>query len=708
MSQVIEDEMIESPGQLTPTSMNSPNGGPLPFEQPPKLKGRRRLLQSLQRMSSSPSLVKTVRAPSSNGYTGSGKGSMSCVSLASSSSTNRYGHSYGHSYSSTHSSAGFSTAPTSVASTPGPESQHFDPNARIVPLEGELASHASPVPRSIPMPADMRPTSKEALSAAITGMGDIVEDYFTKPEVCVKEPRKRKNFNFWGEMPQEIATHILQFLGPKEIVRCSAVSKRWHEICFDGQLWRSLDTEGFYDSIPASSLTKIMTKAGPFVRDLNLRGCAQMPESWGQDGQTITDACRNLEYFSLEGCRIDRASVHYFLLRNPRLVHINFSGMKGLNNSALRIISKGCQHLEHLNISWCQYVDEKGLLSVVQSCKRLKDLRAGEVKGFDDKTLMLELFNHNNLERLILSHCPNFDDESLQVLIQGEDPEIDPLTGRAIVPPRKLRHLDLSRCPLLTDIGVRSLAHNIPQILGLQLSLCTELTDAGLNDILESTAHLTHLDIEELDNLTNTTLQNLSKSPCASKLQHLNISSCENLGDTGMLSAIKACTSLRTLFMDNTRVSDLVLTEAAAQLRSRKPHHIFTPAASSPTPSVALHIVVYDCQNVTWTGVREILSRNTSSPSPSQIITLKCFYGYQDTVNEHTKRVLRGDSLAATRLERKWAEYMMATEEAGAGGAGARRRRRRLREAALVHADEEDGGPRGGRRRARSGGCIIM
>jgi len=82
------------------------------------------------------------------------------------------------------------------------------------------------------------------------------------------------------------------------------------------------------------------------------------------------------------------------------------------------------------------------------------------------------------------------------------------------------------------------------------------------------------------------------------------------------------------------------------------------------------------------------------------------------TVDEHMKRVLRGDLPAAARLERKWGEYMMANEEAGVGGAGIRRRRRRAREAQMLHADEEEGGVGvggiGRRRRARSNGCAIM
>lgn len=83
------------------------------------------------------------------------------------------------------------------------------------------------------------------------------------------------------------------------------------------------------------------------------------------------------------------------------------------------------------------------------------------------------------------------------------------------------------------------------------------------------------------------------------------------------------------------------------------------------------------------------------------------------TVDEHMRRVLRGDLPAAGRLERKWTDYMMANEEAGAHGGNVRRRRRRAREAQMMHADEEEGGVGmgggiGRRRRARSNGCALM
>lgn len=494
-------------------------------------------------------------------------------------------------------------------------------------------------------------------------------------------------------------------------------------MCFDGQLWSDLDTSEFYRNITADALVNIITSAGPFVRDLNLRGCVQLREQWTKNG--LIEACHNLENFSLEGCRIDRTSIHCFLLQNSRLVHVNLSGLSSATNAAMKIIGSNCPRVEVLNISWCNSIDNRGLKKVVEGCPKLRDLRAGEVRGWDDVELMAELFKRNTLERLVLMNCDSLNDDSLAALIEGVDQEIDVLTERPMVPPRRLKHLDLTRCRSITDVGLKTLVDNVPSLEGLQVSKCGGLTNDALMALLPTMPVLTHLDIEELDNLTNDVLKTLAESPCAPHLKHLCISYCENLGDAGMLPVLKACTRLSSLEMDNTRISDLVLTEAAANMRNR--NRSARGLKASERPEIGLRMVAYDCANVTWTGVREVLSRNAeitrpSSQSasriatyPSEIISLKCFYNWQPTVEEHTKRVLRGDFAAAARLERKWADWMMLNEEAGVGGAGARRRRRRAREAQLMHADEEEGGAGatggiGRRRRARSGpgGCVVM
>ncbi|KAF7510598.1 hypothetical protein GJ744_006210 [Endocarpon pusillum] len=706
----MDSHQTASPGPLTPTS---PAMSELPYDQPIKSRRRQRLVQGLQRISSSPSLAKIGRSRATSEYRPGGMGSISCMSLSSPFSSTIF--SPPSSYTS-QLSAGFSTAPTSPGSLTGANC-YFGPHPKIRIVERDAAGNEIIGSGSVPVPSEAQ--SCEDFGARLT-------------KSAAKPFPRRENFNFWADLPHEIRVHILQFLSPKQIIRLSSVSKSWHEMCFDGQLWIELDCQSYYQQITSDALIKIMLRAGAFVKNLNLRGCVQLRDQWLSLGSRMTNQeCRNLETFSIEGCKIERSSIHFFLLRNPRLLHINMPSMQNINNATMKIIASHCPLLEFLNIDWCSEVDTKGLKKVVQSCPRLTDLRASEIRGLDDKEFMLELYQRNGLERLIIQHCDTLTDDALSILTNGIEPEIDPLTERTIVPPRRLRHLDISKCRSLTDKGVKSMAYNLPYLEGFRLCQNHALTDDGLIDILSNTPRLTHLDIEEVDQLTNALLTAFAAAPGASSLEHLSISYCEHLGDVGVLPILKSCQNLSSLCLDNTRISDLVLIEAAEQVRKRG-----STTNAKNRPKKGLSLIAFDCQNVTWAGVREIMSQNSrvlqhrslfqhktlsrasvnektgevsASPAitsttatpvlmyPKEIIHLKAFYGWQQTVEEHYKRCMTSRWSAAARLEGKWAGWMLASEEVGASGGhgtgwGGRRRRRRAREAEDRVRDEEDGG----------------
>ncbi|KLU81275.1 F-box/LRR-repeat protein 2 [Magnaporthiopsis poae ATCC 64411] len=652
-----------------------------------RLRGRQRLLCGLSRISSTPSLSQL----------GTGRPRSSSTPLYSTAASFSY----------------VSTAPNTVPGTPAPsESPQFygriEQRLAIRKLEGAAAAAIA--------------TTSATASVALP-----------------VEVRSRKStFNMWTKMPHEIKVQIFSHLRPRQLVRSSRTCKDFYRICFDGQLWTSFDASEFYRQIPADSLAKIIVAAGPFVKDLNLRGCVQVEHY--KRAEAVVKACKNLINATLEGCRnFQQSTLHSLLRTNERLARLNLTGLGAVTNTTCRIVAESCPQLEMFNVSWCEHVDARGVRAVVERCPRLTDLRAGEVRGFYIREVAEAIFKTNNLTRLVLGGCSDLDDASLRIMLHGVNPEIDVLTDRPMVPPRKLRHLDLSRCTQITSHGLRALGHFVPELEGLQLSGCTGLTDSALEPVLATTPRLTHLELEDVPQLTNAILsEHLAKAPCALALRHLTVSYCESLSDAGMLPVLRACKSLETVEMDNTRVSDLALAEAAAMVRARA---VRTKDKLS-RPRVSLNIVVYDCQNVTWTGIREVLSRNaeilassrpqqhrrqnrqhhqpsrldpqsnsnaftdiqdtsnssssidssnssgSGSPSttqprrpppkpaaaqatyPTEIISLKCFYGWQMTVDEHTKRVLRGDFAAATRLERKWAEYIQATEEAGVGGAG--------------------------------------
>ncbi|PHH61822.1 hypothetical protein CDD81_7925 [Ophiocordyceps australis] len=695
------DDGLPAPGAPSSTSFGLQGHHPSAPELPNKAKGRHRLLRGLQRISSSPSL-NGLRRSKSVGSPYSTRSTLSCVSLA----------------------------------APGPSQTPPAPRCSS-PLVSQTSSHSiSTAPMSLRTPTA---TSDSPLYS------DPTQDYLavrkientispTSPAISTlptelrcsrlegQQSRNRSNchalqrplFSFWDNMPYEISIQIFSHLKPKELARASRVGKLFHQFCFDGQLWTSLDASSFYREIPAESLTRIILAAGPFVKNLNLRGCVQIEHY--KRTEAIISACNNLVNATLEGCHnFPKGAVHSLLKSNENLVHLNLTGLSAVTNSSCRLIAQSCPRLESLNVSWCEKVRARGIKAVIESCSRLKDLRAGEVRGFDDLAVARSIFESNNLEKLVLCGCLELSDDALRIMMHGDDPEIDILTYKPLVPPRKLRHLDLSRCHRLSSEGVKAIAHVTPYLQGLQLSGCKTLTDGAIEPILASTPSLTLLELEEMAQLTNSLLaDHLARSPCVSRLEHLSLSYCENIGDIGMLPVMQNCVGLRSADLDNTRISDLVLAEAAALVLKRSSRS----RNANTKPKFTLQLAVYDCQNVTWTGIREILFRNTQVRPvpgipghityPTEAIGLKCFYGFQMTVDEHQKRVLQGDLDSANRLERKWSEYMQASEDAEADVTAYGRRRRRAREAQAAHLEEEDGGV-GGRRRARTlGACLVM
>ncbi|RVD80605.1 uncharacterized protein DFL_008499 [Arthrobotrys flagrans] len=514
--------------------------------------------------------------------------------------------------------------------------------------------------------------------------------------------------NFLEILPGEICLQVLSYLEPKELIRCSMVNKALGRLCFDGQLWSVLDTGTFYKKIPAYQLTKLISLSGSFIRYLNLRGCVQLQNEF----YAITATCNNLVSASLEGCSLSRPTVHRLITNNNHLIHLNISGLEAVTNVTCKHIAESCRQLTTLDVSFCANMDARGIRKIVESCTFLTDLRAAECLGIDDESTLESIFKTNTLERLLLGGCDALTDESIRILVEGIEADIDPLTDRTTAPARRLKHLNLSKCRGLTDLALKHLAYNVPNLEGLELSHVAELTDEGLSDLLPTIPKLSHLDLEECSNVTNDVLVELSKAPCAKSLRHLQLSFCENVSDEGMIPIIKNCSALRNLELDNTRITDAFLAEASTAVRSR-----VSSNSTSRKPRVGLRLVCFDCVNVNWIGIQYVLSANSTHTTDSKIgktnknstnlapcrevIHLKCYYGWQQTADQHLKLVLRGDMASAKWLEDRWADHMTSNEDTTQSS---RRRRRRAREAAML--DFDDG--HDGRRRRRTGGCSIM
>lgn len=422
--------------------------------------------------------------------------------------------------------------------------------------------------------------------------------------------------------------------------------------------------------------------------------------------ESVANACRNLLAANLEGCKFQRKHIQFVILRNPSLVYLNLSGLREVTNSVLRMVSHS-PALKILNVSHCTNSDSTGLRRVVERCPELKVLHAMEL-DMADEGFFTAVHRANMLEELYLGHCTGVTDEHIRLLTEGNDFEIDPFTNRSTAPPRALKELDFTKCQNLTDDALRFLAGTTPRLTSLNLSNVIQITDAGLTALLPNLPKLKNLDLEECIGITNITLRNIAHGPAAKRLEFLGISNCENVDDTGIIEVLRQCSSIRNFEMDNTKVTDLALVEAAHFVKKRA-------EATAPLPKlspeelikrISLRIVIFDCAGVTWAGVREIMEKNMEAdPMKQSLIQMKCFFEYQETMDQHTKAVVSGDMNRARFLMNSWVRYIEDGTGASAGSRG-RRVSRRARNWAAAWAD--DGDPQSRPRVGRGGSCAIM
>ncbi len=435
-------------------------------------------------------------------------------------------------------------------------------------------------------------------------------------------------------------------------------------IVYDGSMWRTLDISPFYWDIPLLELMHLIEHASPYVQNLNLRGCTQLKASAHLQ-------VRNLVNASFEGCRFfTSSSLRSLISRNPKLRLLDISGLTAVGEAVLNQLSTTCRNLEMLNINWCKNVTTAPLNDMIRALPKLTDLRlAGCI--VDDNTFVA-VNGLRNLTRLSLSGCPGLTDEGMKILLQGKSDESSSISP---VLTNNLIHLDISRCVGLTGDAIQNLVGTSPNLQKLELAGFINLKDEDLLALLPTIPKITHIDLEDCPGITSTSLVALAS---CTKLRHVQVSYCSGIDDGGVLAMIEHL-QLTHLDLDNTPITNAVLS-ALTGLRQ-------------PTK-----VSIYDCPNISWTGILSILTSN--SDQPSTLKKIKTFYGWQRIVDTHTKRVSCGEIAEAREIERSWASWMMGdTEETLRTGNVSSRDR-------FLSLDED--GLRIRERRRKRGACLIM
>ncbi len=120
---------------------------------------------------------------------------------------------------------------------------------------------------------------------------------------------------------------------------------------------------------------------------------------------------------------------------------------------------------------------------------------------------------------------PISDLTKLRVLDISNLPKITDVGVKQAVRFKELKSLYMVMCQSLTDASLVSVADKVPSLEELHVSQCPRITDAGVIYAARRLRRLTSLEIAMCDNVTNATLVALGTEKCGS-LQRLDVSMC--------------------------------------------------------------------------------------------------------------------------------------------------------------------------------------
>ncbi|XP_029693437.1 S-phase kinase-associated protein 2 [Takifugu rubripes] len=257
-------------------------------------------------------------------------------------------------------------------------------------------------------------------------------------------------------LPDELLLRILFCLPLRDLLRTSAVCRRWHRLAVDECLWRSVDLEGLIHVGPALQhvlKTGVRRLRCPrsFMEELHLSDMSslqlvQMDMSNSTIPtpalESIIGGCRLLEYLSLEGLQLSDAIITS-LSENSRLLQLNLSGCSGFSAAALAHMLDSCSCIQQLNISWCSFSSQHVKSVVAHLSSSVTHLN---LSGYRENLTLEDV-------KVLVTRCTNLQilDLSDSTLLMADCFQVLRQLGRLV-------HLSLSRCyqihlAALTDVG---------------------------------------------------------------------------------------------------------------------------------------------------------------------------------------------------------------------------------------------------------------
>ncbi|XP_028396364.1 F-box/LRR-repeat protein 7-like [Dendronephthya gigantea] len=350
-----------------------------------------------------------------------------------------------------------------------------------------------------------------------------------------------------NSLSENILLGIFSYLPTKYLCIASGVCKKWHMLCWDPQLWRSMKISKYsgsnIDKVLYTILFRLARSTQGLCLTLQYIRIVQCECLSDRGLSYIAKYCIDLEKLEILACPcIMNRGVQNVLENCLRLSWLDVRGCSCINSICQSMITNiqssndTCFRLTYLDISDCVAVDDLGLRMLGFTCKRLETLHMRRCPRVTDVGMQHLAGHCTSLRELSISDCHKVRDFSLKEISR-------------YCP--SLRYLSLMRCAV-TDAGIKMIAKGCSNLRYLNVRSCTGVTDAGVVYVAQNCLKLRSLDVGKCE-ITNNTLSALGIH--CPQLKRLSIKGCRNLTDVGIRAVVAQCCLLHYLNVEDCSIT---------------------------------------------------------------------------------------------------------------------------------------------------------
>lgn len=254
-------------------------------------------------------------------------------------------------------------------------------------------------------------------------------------------------------------------------------------------------------------------------------------------------ACTKLERLTIAGCAgITDNSLVPLLKSNKGILSVDMTGLEKITDKTLVMFGTNCNKLQGLYASNCKLITDKSIRALATKCLNLRRLKLNGCALVTDDAVRELLKRCKMLVELDLSGCVNVSDETASLayysLTQLREYRVAMNENvsdfcLAMIPASisfdKLRIMDFSSCPLISDECIGKLVVLAPRLRNVGLAKCFQITDRSLFHLSKLGRNLHYIHLGHCNNITNMGITVLVKA--CTRIQYIDVACCSQIQD---------------------------------------------------------------------------------------------------------------------------------------------------------------------------------